>query len=110
MNTVTEAAKLASETITLKFDFLSRLQAGETVATSVCEAEVFTGTDATPANIISGTSSISGDIVSQKITAGEDGVIYQVTCACRTTDNNIYLLRAKVAVLPDVDITPAALP
>lgn len=108
MSTVIKASKLVGETITLKFDLGSRVDTGETLATAVCGVEVFSGTDATPANLLSGTASISGMTVSQKITAGTSGVIYKVTCAVRTSLNNILLNQAKIAVLPSEVLDPDA--
>lgn len=108
MSTVIEASKLRGETITLRFEMLSRLAVSETLATTVCAVEVFSGTDAAPENILSGTASISGTVVSQQITGGSEGVIYKVTCAVRTSDNNILLNQAKIAVLPSEILSPAA--
>jgi hypothetical protein len=108
MSTTIEDSKLEGETITLKFEMLSRLDVGETVETAICEAEVFSGTDATPEALLTGTATVSGSVVSQQITGGTVGVVYLVTCAIRTSLNNILLNRAKIAVLPSATPTPPA--
>lgn len=108
MSTVVEASKLLGETLTIKFDVDSRLEVGETLATAVCGVEVFSGTDASPSSMLSGTASISGAVVSQKITGGTSGVVYTLTCAVRTSLNNILLNQAKIAVLPSEVLDPDA--
>lgn len=100
------ADKLQVEQLTLEFDMLSRLKIGETVATAACSATVWSGTDATPSTIISGLPTISNNIVSQKVVAGLPGVIYQISCAVRTSSNNIMINEAKLAIRPSVATLP----
>lgn len=99
MNRVELSPKLVSETETATFDFSSRLLPGVTISTQVCTAAVYSGTDATPSAIISGAATLSGAIVSQKITAGTEGVIYEVTCTVTTSDGQTLILVGYLAMV-----------
>ncbi len=68
MSTYIQDSKLVGETITLKFDFLSRLAIGETLSTTVGNAVVYAGVDANPSAVLSGIATISVNSVNQKIT------------------------------------------
>jgi hypothetical protein len=98
--------KLQTEQLTVEFDMLSRLKVGETVATAAVSATVWSGTDAFPSTIISGLPTITGSLVGQKIVGGLPGVIYLVSCAVRSSSNNILINEAKLAVRPSSATTP----
>lgn len=93
-------SKLVNETRTYVFDFASYLAEGETISTQVVTAEVYSGTDATPASIISGAATASGTVVSQKVTAGLAGVIYELTATITTSLGQTLLLVGYLAVVP----------
>jgi len=84
MSLVTLRDKYEGETTPYKFDFSKDLDDGESLASAVVTASVYSGTDASPSSIVSGAASISGNIVTQTITTGVPGVIYQLTCAVTT--------------------------
>ena len=77
--------KLQGETVTMQFDFTSRLASGETISTQSVAAATWIGTDASPSSILSGSASASGAVVSQKVTAGTLGVTYTLTCTITTS-------------------------
>ena len=93
-------AKLAGETIKAEFDFAGDLAVGETIATQVCTASVYSGTDAAPASIISGAASASGTLVTQAITAGLAGLIYKVICTITTSAGQTLQQQGYLAVIP----------
>lgn len=92
--------KLQGETKVYQFDFTSQLAEGETVSTQVVEAAVYSGIDASPSSIISGVASASGALVSQEITAGVEGVIYEVTCTITTSDGQTLQQAGYLAIVP----------
>lgn len=107
MSTYVQASKLVAETITVSFDFLSRLAIGETITTAITNATVFSGVDATPSGLISGSSTIVVSAVNQKLTGGLAGVVYKVACSIRTSSGNILIEEALVAVLSTGAAQPA---
>lgn len=98
--------KLQVEQLTVEFDMLSRLKVGETLATAAVSASVWSGTDATPSVIVSGLPTISGSLVQQKIIGGLPGVIYLISCAVRSSSNNILINEAKLAIRPSTATLP----
>lgn len=81
-------AILSSVVKTYSFDFSDELAVGETIATQVVTATVYSGTDASPSSLISGAASASGAVVSQKITTvgvGVLGTIYELLCSITTS-------------------------
>lgn len=105
MSTVVCLSKLQNESVNYEFDFLSRLAVGETALTIAATVEVSNGVDANPAAMLSGSPSLSGTIGRQLLIGGLPGVIYQLTMAVRTSNSQILLNRAKVAVLTS-NVTP----
>lgn len=105
MSTQIMQTKFETEELTLEFDFLSRMTAGETVTTAAVSSTVWSGVDPV-SNLVSGIASVSNNVVSQLITGGLPGVIYKITCSVRTSNNNILINEAKLAVLSDDAITP----
>lgn len=99
MATQVTSHKLAVEELEMQFDMLSRLAVGETVVSAVVSCDVFSGVDASAAAMISGTPTILNNVVSQKIVGGVPGVIYLISCAVRTSRNNVPINQAKLAVL-----------
>jgi hypothetical protein len=110
MATQTADSKFTVEDINMEFDMLSRVRVGESIVTAIVTASVFAGIDLSPEDLISGDPSISNNVVTQKITGGTGGVIYLITCAARTSDNNIVVNEAKLAVLTSPGMEPPALP
>ncbi len=102
MSRIITEPKLASEVVTLVFDFASRLASGETISTKSVAASVYSGTDASPSSIISGAASHSGSQVSQLITGGVVGVIYKLLCTITTSSGETLLLSTFLAVVPDL--------
>lgn len=102
MNLCELAPKLTGETKSYDFNFTSQLALGETISTQTVTATVYSGTDANPSGIISGAASASGAIVSQKITAGEEGVIYRLVCTITTSAGQTLPLAGFLAVVPSL--------
>lgn len=102
MNRAELTPKLVGETQTYQFDFSADLGEGVTLSSPVCTAAVYSGTDASPSSIISGSASASGAIVSQKITAGTEGVIYEVTCTVTTSDGQTLQQTGYLAVVQNL--------
>ena len=106
MATQTPQSKFDTEEITLDFDMLSRLAVGESVATAVVTAAIFAGDDDDVNLTVVGDPTISNNVVSQKISGGIGGNIYVVACSIRSSNNNIYINEAKVAVLTSTAAVP----
>jgi hypothetical protein len=105
MNRVAIPTKRQGETVFCPptgFNFISNLAAGETIATQVVTASVYTGVDANPANIISGAASVSGTSVMQLITGGVLGVIYELLCTITTSAGQTLEMAGYLAVIPDL--------
>jgi hypothetical protein len=103
MTTLVLSDKLQHETITVKMDFTSRMEPGETVNTAIAQAVVSSGVDPSPADIISGIATVTNNIVSQVITGGLPGVIYKLSFSVRSSANNILINTAQLAVLSSAD-------
>lgn len=106
MSTIVEETKLAGESIVVRVDFSSRCRIGETPATAVCGMEVYSGEDADVGEMVVGAAVLEGSVISQRISGGVPGVIYTLTIAVRTIDNNIYMDQAKIVVLESPDLVP----
>lgn len=100
--------KLVGETVTLEFDFTSRMTGDDYAVTATCGAEVLVGEDPDVEDFIHGDCAVEdgSNRVTQQIIAGVAGVIYLVTCACRTAENNVYMMQMKVAVFAGEDLDP----
>ena len=96
------APKLVGATQDVVFEFLGELAVGETISTATVTAAVYSGTDASPSSLISGSASASGTQVSQKLTGGEEGVIYKLTCTVTTSASNTLVSTGFLAVIPDL--------
>ena len=102
MSRVILQPKQPGETVSVSFDFTSRLAVGETISTKVVTAAVYSGTDATPSALISGSASASGAIVSQSLTAGVIGVTYALLCTITTSASQTLTISAFLTVIPNV--------
>jgi hypothetical protein len=91
--------KLTVEELTLEFDMLSRLAIGESVVGAIVTSSVYSGVDANPATMIDGSPSIANNVVSQQVRGGLPGVIYTISCSVRTSNNNVLVNEAKLAIL-----------
>jgi len=94
--------KPVTGTVLRQFDFSSLLQTGETLASAVVTASVYSGTDPTPSAIISGSATVSGGVVSQNITAGVLGCIYELLCVATTSVPHSIPMAAFLAIVPDL--------
>lgn len=102
MSRIVTQPKLAGETQTFSFDFISRLAVGETISTQVVAATVWSGTDSNPSAVISGSATASGTIVNQAITGGVVGVIYSLVCTITTSFSQTLKLATYMAVTTDL--------
>jgi hypothetical protein len=105
MSTVVCLSKLQGEQVNYEFDFLSRLAVGESALTIAATVEVDSGVDPNPAAMLSGLPSLSGTLGRQRLIGGLPGVIYKLTMAVRTSNSQILLNQAKIAVLTS-NVTP----
>lgn len=98
--------KLLSDVRTYAFDFSSLLGSGESVASAVVSAYVYSGTDGAPGAVVAGAAVVSaGTTVNQSITGGVLGTIYELKCAATTTGvspTQILVISAFLVVLPDL--------
>lgn len=99
MATQTYPSKMSVEDVTMDFDMLSRCKVGEFVVTATVVCGVYSGVDPSASAMISGVPSIANNVVSQKVKGGVPGNIYLVSCSVRTSDDNVYVNEAKLAVL-----------
>lgn len=106
MATQTLQQKLTVEELTLEFDMLSRLANGESVVGAVVSSSVYSGVDPLPSAMIDGAPTISNNVVSQQVKGGLPGVIYTISCSVRTSNNNVLVNEAKLAVLTTTAATP----
>lgn len=102
MTQVTFDPKLQGETVTIQFDFSSRLAVSETISTQAVTSTVYSGTDASPSSMISGSATASGAVVSQKITAGTAGVMYYLLCTITTSAGQTLQMAGFLPVMPNV--------
>lgn len=101
MSRLTFAGKLYDETVTLTFDFTSRLAASETLSSPTANSVVYSGTDAAPSGLLYGSPAVSGQTVTQKVWKGTVGVTYLVKCTVTTSTSQILSLAGYVTVVPD---------
>jgi len=92
-------SKPTGETITVVFPFLDILAFGESITGATVAATVFSGTDASPSDILVGLATSSAMQVIQMVGAGIAGVIYQLTCTITTSNSNILVKSANLAVI-----------
>jgi hypothetical protein len=93
--------KIVGETVSLVFDFASRLSVGETITGQGSTAYLYSGVDATPTAILSGSPSTSGTKVTQKVTGGVVGAIYDVLVTVTTSAGQTLSIGGYVAVNPE---------
>ncbi len=93
-------AKRVAETVSLAFDFASRLSVGETISSQVVTATTYSGTDASPSSIISGSATASGTVVRQAVAAGVLGVTYLLLCQIVTSASQTLDLEGFLTVVP----------
>lgn len=90
----------SGETVTLSFDFSSRMTVGQTISTAAMSVELFSGIDAAPAALLSGSPSISGAIVTHKVAPTLPGNVYDVQCAASLATGQVLIMGGYVAVNP----------
>lgn len=95
--------KRVSDTITVVFDFVSKLAAGEYLVNSglAVTTVVWSGVDANPSAILNGGAVEAGTQVSQSIKSGVAGVVYYLKASVGTSNNNTLSLGAFLTVIPD---------
>jgi hypothetical protein len=96
--------KKAGETVLVSPNFISALQASETISTAVCTATVFSGTDTNPGAIISGSASFTdpGTVVTQLVTGGVLGCVYEFLCTITTSLGQTLEMSGYLAIVPDL--------
>jgi hypothetical protein len=94
--------KKLGESLLIPVDFVSRLQAGETIATAVVACSVYSGIDLAPQSMINGSATISGTIVQQSIVGGVLGTIYELLYTITTSKGQTVELAGYFVVEPDV--------
>lgn len=94
-------AKKAGETITVPFDFTSRLAADEEINSVDAEVSVFSGVDSAPSAILAGSPENDDPIVHQRITGGVAGTIYLVLMRASTDQDNELQLGTYIAIASD---------
>lgn len=92
-------SKAVGETVKYEFNFLSLLAAGETISSETVSIAVYAGTDLVPADMLDGDPWSAGTSVYQRITAGEVGVIYEVTVTVVTSTAQTLTIVSYLAVL-----------
>lgn len=103
MSRVTFEGKLSGETLTLTFDFTSRLAAGETISTASTVASVYSGTDPSPSSLINGPAIASGQKVTQSVIGGVLGVTYELLCSITTSGSQLLQLSGFLTIVPDME-------
>lgn len=84
------------------FDFISVMAVGETIATQVVTASVYSGNDPAPAALISGAAAVQNVTqVVQLFAAGVLGVIYKLLCTITTSLGQTLEQVAYLAIIPD---------
>lgn len=102
MSRIVLKPKLLGATVSVAFDFISDLAAGETISSPVVTATVYSGVDASPSSILSGGASVSGTKASQLVKAGVVGTIYELLCRVTTSLGQTLNIAAYLAVTPDL--------
>jgi hypothetical protein len=84
------------------FDFISVLAVGETIATQVVTASVYSGNDPSPSALISGAAAVQNVTqVIQLFTGGVVGVIYNLICTITTSLGQTLKQMAYLSIIPD---------
>lgn len=96
---IVDPAKIG-EAVTIPFDFISGLEAGEVLTSASTTARLYTGTDGAPQSIISAAASVGGTIALQQVTPTIVGNIYDLTCTVITSLGNVLSLDAYFAIVP----------
>lgn len=87
--------------IQLPFDFISKLQAGETITSvTAVQVSVYSGADPSPSSILSGSATISRSIVYQGFTGGVVGNTYSLICTVATSLGRSVQLSSYVTMEP----------
>jgi len=102
----TFGSKLVSEEVSMEFDMLSRLKVGESVVTAIVTSSTYSGEDGSPSLMIDGEPTISNNVVTQRVKGGTAGCIYVISCSIRTSNNNVLINEAKLAVLTTQAVMP----
>lgn len=82
--------KKVGETLTLGFDLVRMLSAGETIATAGFAVLLLEGSDPAPNAMVSGVAAIDGSKVRNKIVGGVAGCYYRVQATITTSAGNVY--------------------
>ncbi len=89
--------KKPEEVITFTFDF-SRVD--ETITTANVVATYYGGKpDASPHVMVTGSASLEGGIVRQRISGGQNGTVYLLTCTATDDEGETHIDAAKVLVM-----------
>lgn len=77
--------KFSVESRVYGFDFSRLLEPGETLVSAAFAIAVVEGTDPAAAAMLVGSASTSGSVARQRVAAGAQGVLYQVTATATTS-------------------------
>jgi hypothetical protein len=100
-NRVILESRHAAEARNEVFDFLSQLNAGETISTASVTAAISSGVTASALPVIAAPS-IGGSKVTVNISAGVIGVVYLLTCSITTSLGQTLLLNGYQPVIPEI--------
>lgn len=88
-----------SDKILIKFPFLDKLEAGETITGQSVVCEVFSGVDVNASSMITAAATVVGTTVEQEVDSGLVGVIYTVVCTVTASSGHVYTKEARLAVI-----------
>lgn len=91
--------KYSAERLLVVFNFVSQLDAGETLTSATTTAAVYSGTDASPSAILSGATAVSGVEATQLTIGGVEGAIYMLSCAGVTSSGQTIVITGFLSVI-----------
>lgn len=91
--------KKAGESVSVGFDLVRLLGAGESIQSVVFSIATIRGTDPAPASMISGAATVSLTKVRQRIVGGVADCYYEVSATAVTSAGNTYIERATLPVI-----------
>jgi hypothetical protein len=107
MSNVEQITKTEGEIITLYFDAKSKMFGTEEAVTAICSSVILVGEDSGAENVVYGDCTVVNGVVAQPVQGGVAGCVYLITCAVRTSLNNIPMFQSALAVLPGETLDPA---
>lgn len=83
------------------FDFSNILGPSEDIADAAVIARVFSGVDPAPEDILLGEWEATDKVITQVVQQGIEGVIYELHIEVTTNLDFVYVIEARLAILPD---------